>query len=96
MAQAVVVGEGRKYLAALIVPEKPERSKDPDFVAHVGREIEKVNGSLAQYETIKRFRVLPAQFSIDSGELTPTLKLKRKVVSEKFASEIDELFRSGG
>ena len=77
------------------MPEKPERAKDPDFVAHVGREIEKVNGNLAQYETIKRFRVLPAQFSIDSGELTPTLKLKRKVVSQKYAREIDELFAPG-
>ncbi len=95
VSQAVVVGDGRKYLAALIVPEKPERAKDPDFVAHVGREIEKVNGNLAQYETIKRFRVLPAQFSIDSGELTPTLKLKRKVVSQKYAREIDELFAPG-
>ena len=92
VSQAMVVGDGRKYLAALIVPENPERAQDPAFVAHVGREIEKVNGNLAQYETIKRFRVLPAQFSIDSGELTPTLKLKRKVVSQKFAREIDELF----
>lgn len=93
VSQAVVVGDGRKYLAALIVPEKAERAGDPDFVAQVGREIDKVNGQLAQYETIKRFRVLPAQFSIDSGELTPTLKLKRKVVSQKFAREIDDLFR---
>ena len=92
VSQAVVVGDGRKYLAALIVPEKPERAQDPEFVAHVGREIDRVNGTLAQYETIKRFRVLPAQFSIDSGELTPTLKLKRKVVAQKFSREIDELF----
>ena len=94
VAQAVVVGEGRKYLAALIVPEVPDRAGDPGFVKHVEKEIEKVNGQLAHYETIKRFRVLPAQFSIDSGELTPTLKLKRKVVSQKFAREIDDLFRS--
>jgi long-subunit acyl-CoA synthetase (AMP-forming) len=92
VAQAVVVGDGRKYLAALIVPEKPERAQDPDFVAHVEREIGKVNAGLARYETIKRFRVLPAQFSVDSGELTPTLKLKRKVVAQKYAREIDELF----
>ena len=92
VAQAVVVGDGRKYLAALIVPDAPDRAQDPAFVAHVGREIEKVNGQLAHYETIKKFRVLPAQFSIDSGELTPTLKLKRKVVSQKFSREIDELF----
>ena len=50
------------------------------------------NGQLASYETIKRFRVLRAQFSIASGELTPTLKLKRKVVSQKYAREIEELF----
>jgi long-chain acyl-CoA synthetase len=94
VSQAVVVGDGRKYLAALIVPEKPENATDPDFVAQLGREVEKVNGQLAQYETIKRFRVLAAPFSIDSGELTPTLKLKRKVVSQKFAREIEELFRT--
>jgi long-chain acyl-CoA synthetase len=92
VAQAVVVGDGRKYLAALIVPEDSERAKDPAFVAQVERGIEKVNGQLAQYETIKRFKVLPVQFSVDSGELTPTLKLKRKVISQKFSREIDELF----
>jgi long-chain acyl-CoA synthetase len=92
VSQAVVVGDGRKHLAALIVPDLPDRAGDPAFVAHVGRGIERVNGQLAQYETIKKFRVLPVQFSVSSGELTPTLKLKRKVVSEKFAREIDELF----
>jgi long-chain acyl-CoA synthetase len=92
VSQAVVVGEGRKYLAALIVPDKPERADDPGFVAQVARGIDHVNGQLAQYETIKRFRVLPAQFSVDSGELTPTLKLKRNVISQKFAREIEELF----
>ena len=95
VSQAVVVGEGRKYLAALIVPESPAKASDAAFVAHLGREIERVNGELASYETIKRFRVLAAQFSIASGELTPTLKLKRKVVSQKYAREIDELFAAG-
>ena len=92
MAQAVVVGDARKYLAALIVPEVIEKARDAEFVAHVGREIEKVNSRLAHYETIKRFKVLPAQFTIDSGELTPTMKLKRKVVAQRYAREIDELF----
>src|SRR5207253_7600240 len=92
VAQAVVVGDARKYLAALIVPEAVERARDPTFIEYVSREIEKVNGQLARYETIKKFKVLPAQFSIESGELTPTLKLKRKVVAEKYAREIDELF----
>ena len=92
VAQAVVVGDARKYLAALILPEQPARSADPAFVAHVGREIEKLNGTLARYETIKKFKVLPAQFSVAGGEYTPTLKLKRKVVAQKYAREIDELF----
>ena len=92
VAQAVVVGDARKYLCALIVPEQLARAADPEFVAHVGREIERVNTRLAHYETIKKFKVLPAQFSIESGELTPTMKLKRKVVAQKYAKEIDELF----
>jgi long-chain acyl-CoA synthetase len=88
----VVVGDARKYLAALIVPEQPERARDAAFVAQIGREIERVNGELARYETIKRFKVIEAQFSVAGGELTPTLKLKRKVVAQKYAREIDELF----
>ena len=92
VAQAVVVGDARKYLAALIVPEQVERASDPEFLAHVAREVERVNEGLARFETIKKFKVLPAQFSIDSGELTPTLKLKRKVVAQRYAAEIDALF----
>ncbi len=88
----VVVGDGRKHLGALIVPELPPQASDPDFLAHVGREIEAINGQLASFESIKKFRVLAGSFSVESGELTPTLKLKRKVVSEKYAREIEELF----
>jgi len=92
VAQAVVVGDARKYLAALIVPETPEKVQDAAFLAHIGREIEKLNHTLARYESIKKFKILSAPFSIASGELTPTLKLKRKVVSQKYSREIDELF----
>jgi long-subunit acyl-CoA synthetase (AMP-forming) len=92
VSQAVVVGDARKYLAALIVPDALEKAADAGFIAHVGREIEKVNGQLAKYETIKKFKVLKTQFTVDSGELTPTLKLKRKVVAQRYAREIDELF----
>ena len=44
-------------------------------------------------ESIKKFRILPAPFSIESGELTPTLKLKRKVVNQRYAEVIDGMFR---
>ena len=92
VSQAVVVGDGRKHLGALIVPELPRQASDPDFLAYLGREIEAINGQLASFESIKKFRVLAGSFSVESGELTPTLKLKRRVVSEKYAREIDELF----
>ena len=106
VSQAIVVGDARKHLAALIVPDPVSAARlpgvthgtlaalalDPAFLQHVERGIAQVNGTLANYETIKKFKVLPVQFSIESGELTPTLKLKRKVVAQKFASEIDALF----
>ncbi|MGD8318643.1 MAG: hypothetical protein PVH76_12905, partial [Myxococcales bacterium] len=49
---------------------------------------EACNAKVARYQTIKKIRVLPTVFSVDSGELTPTLKVKRNIVGEKYASEI--------
>jgi long-chain acyl-CoA synthetase len=54
--------------------------------------VEKVNAMLARFETIKYFRILPHEFSINTGELTPTLKVKRKVVHEKYQSIIDVMY----
>ncbi|GFO69903.1 AMP-dependent synthetase [Geomonas limicola] len=51
-----------------------------------------VNESLAHYETIKKFQLLPRDFSIDAGELTPTLKLKRKVIAEAYHDKIEEMY----
>jgi long-subunit acyl-CoA synthetase (AMP-forming) len=64
----------------------------PVFRAFVEREVEKVNTGLARYETIKRFLILPSEFTIDGGELTPTLKLKRRIVARKYAAEIERLY----
>jgi long-chain acyl-CoA synthetase len=48
---------------------------------------------VAPYESIKKWKLLPVEFTVDSGELTPTLKVKRKVVSQKFAAEIESLYQ---
>jgi long-subunit acyl-CoA synthetase (AMP-forming) len=55
--------------------------------------LDAVNQRLARVQTIKRFAILPAELSIDGGELTPTLKLKRKSIAEKYAHVIEQLYR---
>ena len=59
---------------------------------NVMMEIEKKNKGLASYESIKKFEIVPRDFSIEGGELTPTLKVKRKVVVEKYKDEIESLY----
>ena len=58
----------------------------------VQRVVDDVNARLSNVEAIKKFRILPHDFSQESGELTPTLKVKRHVVYEKYAAEIDALY----
>jgi long-chain acyl-CoA synthetase len=67
--------------------------KHPKVVERVGRTVEEKNTQLQSYAKIKRFAVLPVDFSLDGGELTPTLKVKRKVVTNKYMSALEELFR---
>jgi long-subunit acyl-CoA synthetase (AMP-forming) len=72
-------------------PEEAARCER--FAAHIQRELDAVNQRLARVQTIKRFAILPAELSIDAGELTPTLKLKRKSIAEKYAHVIEQLYR---
>jgi len=62
------------------------------FVAAVDENVRRVNHDLASYESVKYFRILPEDFSIEHGELTPSLKVKRKVVAEKYREQIDSMF----
>ena len=62
------------------------------FRRHLEKQIEGVNASLARVQTIKKIAVIPTEFSIDGGELTPTLKVKRKVVNEKYRVQIEALY----
>ena len=95
IGQAVVVGDRRPYLVALMTldPEHAEAScDDPAFTAHVQQRIEAINAELARYESIKRFELLPSEFSIEGGELTPTMKIKRRVVYDKYADVVEAIY----
>jgi long-subunit acyl-CoA synthetase (AMP-forming) len=67
-------------------------AKDEKFLGFLQRQIDAVNARLARVQAIKKFKVIPREFTIEGGELTPTMKVKRKVVAEKYKSEIDKLY----
>ncbi len=64
------------------------------FKAYIEKHVEAVNGRLARYETIKRFALLPRELTVEAGELTPTLKLKRRVILERYRETIEALYTS--
>jgi long-chain acyl-CoA synthetase len=90
VSQALVVGDRRPYVAALItLAEGVSREQaEPE----IERAVEDVNRELSRFEQIKRYSILPRDFSADEGEVTPTLKLKRRVCQEHFAAEIEALY----
>ncbi|HEX8475849.1 MAG TPA: long-chain fatty acid--CoA ligase [Pyrinomonadaceae bacterium] len=73
-------------------PTRADWSRNPAAVKLVQRQIAQLTSSLADYERVRRVALLPAEFSIDGGELTPTLKVKRRVIDEKYGNLIDELY----
>jgi long-chain acyl-CoA synthetase len=93
VSQALVVGDRRPYIVALI-------TLDPAEIGATGREprelvqevVDEVNKDRVRVEQIKRFTILPRDFTQEDGEVTPTLKLRRKVVHEHFADEIESLY----
>src|ERR671936_2756782 len=92
ISQALVVGDRRPYITALVTLD-PEAGLSPDAAdSRVQEIVDDVNAGLSRFEQIKRFAVLPRDFSAAEGELTPTLKLKRRVCAEHFAAEIEALY----
>ncbi|MBY0277161.1 long-chain fatty acid--CoA ligase [Candidatus Binatia bacterium] len=107
ISQAIVIGNNRKYCTALIsLDEDSARSfrerhgigpgerldRNPEVLQLVEAEVADVNRKLASFETIKFFRVLPAELSEAAGELTPSLKIKRKVVEARYGDLIEEMY----
>jgi long-chain acyl-CoA synthetase len=94
VSQALVLGDRLPYVAALITvdPAVADGLALEEVERRVQAVVDDVNAELSRFEQIKRFRVLPRDFTADEDEMTPTLKLKRSVVAEHFAREIEELY----
>src|SRR5262249_34501066 len=105
VAEAVVIGDRRKYLTALVwldpdavarfaarhpIDGPPNRA--PAVLDAIQKQVDEVNATLARAETIKKFIVPPRPLSIAEGELTPTLKVKRRIVEKNFAAEIEGMY----
>ncbi|WP_369250704.1 long-chain fatty acid--CoA ligase [Streptomyces sp. R41] len=90
--QAYVHGDGRSYLVALLVPD-PSAATDPAALQDgIARAVEQANARLSRTEQIKRYRVLDREWSPETGELTPSLKLRRRAIRERYGHVIEELY----
>ncbi len=109
VSQVVVVGNGRKFASALIVPNKEmlrsyaglkgirysdekELLLDARVISLFERQVDKSTGGLAKFEKIKRVALLDSEMTVEAGELTPTLKPRRRVIEQKYADVIERLY----
>ncbi len=108
VSQALVVGDRRPYVAALITLEPDEIGKwaaaqgiegdmamlarDERVRALLQGVVDDVNRERSRFEQVRRFAILPRDFSVDEGEITPTLKLKRRAALQHFANAVEELY----
>lgn len=89
ISQAMIYGDQQKYLVALItLNEKLNEHVTEQIESH----IKNTNQNLASFETIKKYKILQNDFTIESGELTPSLKIKRKVITQNYKDEILEMY----
>jgi long-chain acyl-CoA synthetase len=109
ISEVVIVGNRRNFPAALVVPNyellaawaaargivapREELVKRPEVVAHYLELVRGMTQDLAQFEKIKKVALLPKELSQEAGELTPTFKVKRRVVEERYKELIDDLYR---
>ena len=110
VSQCVVIGDRRPFLSALVTLDIEEVAKlaeekgwpsdpaalaeNPDMRALIQQHIDQINEKFARVEQVKKFEILPADLSQEGGELTPTLKVKRNIVADKYAGEIESLYSS--
>lgn len=111
IAQAVLIGDNRNYVTALIAPDfealavfveqEGIDTKDPQVLVNdlkvqqlLKKQVGNVNEKLSRYEQVKKFRILPRELTQEQDELTPTLKVKRRVVDQRFNEIIEEMYAS--
>jgi long-chain acyl-CoA synthetase len=95
VSQALVVGDRRPYIAALLTLDEEEVAKlddQEDVRALVDDAVAGINENLAHFEQVQRFEILDRDFSAEQNEVTPTLKLKRRIVEEHFAPQLEQLY----
>jgi len=107
ISQVVVHGDKRKFLSALVTVNEenvrkwaadngvtlgPTLHEEPVVRDRIQKAVDAVNAKQASYSTIKKFALLPRDFTQEGGELTPTLKVKRKVVSERYKALLDGFY----
>ncbi|KKO92723.1 MULTISPECIES: AMP-dependent synthetase/ligase [Sphingobacterium] len=110
--QAMVIGEARKFPAALIVPNynkllewskgtfptltnlsKQDFLNSPELKQKIESELKRINQNFGAWEQIKKFAIVPNEMTVETGDLTPTLKMKRKVILQKYELEIEEIYK---
>jgi long-subunit acyl-CoA synthetase (AMP-forming) len=93
IGQAAVIGDGRPYNVALLVLESEAAIDDDEQVrALVAEAVQRANAKLSRVEQIKRYELLTAEWLPGGDELTPTMKLKRKPIAEKYEHEIEDMY----
>ncbi len=111
--QAMVLGEGRKFPAALIVPNynnllewsrsafptlanlsRLDFLNSPELKQKIESELNRINQNFGSWEQIKKFILVPDEMTVETGELTPTLKMKRKVILQKYEQEIEDIYQN--
>jgi long-chain acyl-CoA synthetase len=111
--QAMVLGEGRKFPAALIVPNynnllewsrsafpalanlsRLDFLNSPELKQKMRSELNRINQNFGSWEQIKKFIIVPDEMTVETGELTPTLKMKRKVILQRHEQEIEDIYQN--
>ena len=106
ISQAVVIGDKRKFLSALLTLDPDVAQKfageqsipfdqiheNRTLIEEVQKGVHKVNEAFARVEHVRKFKILSRDFGVDEGELTPTLKIKRRVINKIWSAEIESMY----